>query len=473
MDSSYISRQELRHLQMRRRDDVGEVFEWRGKVLRAIYPESKALICYLFDCGLIEELVTKKLIPGTTISVYTIEGFAMVLEHEVITPIIYPQEWSFNMLKRASQVILQVAEIALSYGINMKDCHSLNILFDGGLAKFVDIGSFQFTPDGCRGWLPYQEFIRCYYYPLTFWSIGLEHVAKLSIFSGNLTSHVEFLLFRYTLFRCLPPSLSRVVAKYSFVFSQLCLISNEDISKKVQNSILQKAVILAKRAAAFLERLFCATNFEKLKRMVGSQRPNEVVTLWSEYHQNIERKRARFTNLVDLINTHSSDARTSIDLAGNQGHFSREVLRNTKIERAICQDNDQWAIDKGFVEAPTDLSLSFVHYDLMAPMIKMSHGVPCERLRADIAFALAVSHHIILSQKFSLEDFLYIVKSYAQKYVFIEFMPKGLWLYGAEVDVPDWYCVDWFQDGFGKYYELIHVEEIASNNIVFIGRNDV
>ena len=49
-------------------------------------------------------------------------------------------------------------------------------------------------------------------------------------------------------------------------------------------------------------------------------------------------------------------------------------------------------------------------------------------------------------------------------------MPKGLWVFGAEVNVPDWYTVKWFREVFEKYFEPLKEEQIAENYIVFVGR---
>ena len=57
-------------------------------------------LLYLFDSGAIDELIKANLIPHTKISDIQLEGFNLVVEHEKIEVVIYPTEWSFNMLKR-------------------------------------------------------------------------------------------------------------------------------------------------------------------------------------------------------------------------------------------------------------------------------------------------------------------------------------------------------------------------------------
>lgn len=76
---------------------------------------------------------------------------------------------------------------------------------------------------------------------------------------------------------------------------------------------------------------------------------------------------------------------------------------------------------------------------------------PAERLGADIVIALAVTHHLILTQKVKLDTIVELLYSYGKRYVIVEFMPLGLWSEGAiNVEVPDWYNLDWFIDGMKK-----------------------
>jgi len=79
---------------------------------------------------------------------------------------------------------------------------------------------------------------------------------------------------------------------------------------------------------------------------------------------------------------------------------------------------------------------------------------------------------LILSQGFSVEDILEEFKKYTNKYVCIEFMPKGLWRYkdGDNINIPSWYTVNWFREKFVKYFDVLKEEQIADNYIVFLGK---
>ena len=110
-------------------DTVGKVFMWNGRLYRGIFKESRELALELFSSGLIDKLQQEKLIPKTRITDFVLNGFDLVIEHELLQPISYPHEWSFLMLKDAALCVLRINKIALEYGIETKDCHAYNIIF--------------------------------------------------------------------------------------------------------------------------------------------------------------------------------------------------------------------------------------------------------------------------------------------------------------------------------------------------------
>ncbi len=124
-------------------DPVGSLFVYQAKYYRAIKDAAVNDILYLFKSGAIDELNKLNLIPSTKISDLKLDGFKLVLEHEKIETITFSSEWSFEMLKAAAKLTIDVNRILFKYGFETKDAHYNNIVFDKYIPKFVDIGSFQ------------------------------------------------------------------------------------------------------------------------------------------------------------------------------------------------------------------------------------------------------------------------------------------------------------------------------------------
>lgn len=459
---------DIEYIQVRQKDNVGEVFRYNGKLLRGVFPSAKGLVDSLFSTGLISKLTEEQLFPGTKISqTYRCSDYVYILEHDEIWPVTYPHEWTFSMLKRAAVVVLQVAEIARQYGFNMKDCHGLNVLFDRGSPKFIDFGSFYREQSSEFTWHPYREFLSAYYYPLYIWQHGQEFTAKMSIFAGQLIPAKDHYLYRYSTLRSISENLLDKLIKLRFL--------PHDLTRKDDATIDQALGNKALRSFAKLLQIFGCKKYgggrdlkilsKKLHRL---KRP-KTQTLWNTYHGDISKKAARFDRIVDLINDHCSSATSAIDIAGNQGKFSHRLLSETNLNRVVCQDLDEEALDQGFITA-SGKALAFANYNAMSPILKQGMPAPAERLKSDLVVCLALTHHLLLSQGYKVEKVLHELSKYTSEFICIEFMPKGLWTYGSPVAVPDWYSEKWFEEAFVERYQLLVKEAIAENYVVFVGR---
>lgn len=210
-------------------------------------------------------------------------------------------------------------------------------------------------------------------------------------------------------------------------------------------------------------------NLNRYEKMIKNTVKTNVASQWGNYHDGISKKRERFEKIIKYVNIHCRDAKTAIDISGNQGLFSRKVLKETSIQKIICQDLDEQVIDKGCCKN-SDENISYVNYNFMAPIVKATNLMPWGRFKSDIVFSLALLHYLLLSQGFRLDDILQELTKYSRKYVCVEFMPKGLWVHGAEVNVPPWYTQAWFCKNFEKYFTILKEEKIDENSIMFIGQ---
>ncbi|MBO4417857.1 MAG: hypothetical protein J5801_07060, partial [Bacteroidales bacterium] len=70
-------------------DTLGFTFTWKGHFLRGIYHESVELAKSYFETGFIDEVVSKGLFPRTWVSEFENEQFGIILEHEMLSPVLY------------------------------------------------------------------------------------------------------------------------------------------------------------------------------------------------------------------------------------------------------------------------------------------------------------------------------------------------------------------------------------------------
>lgn len=470
-----INKNHIKYLHKVSADDIGDLLSYQGRIFRGIVNDESNNVLEMFNDGFLEELIRKKLFSESWISDVKIDGYDLVVEHKKIKPAIYPQEWTFEMLKDSALVVLEIAKIAKKYNYNMKSCHGLNILIDKTKPKYTNLGSFQKNKIGITGWEAFKEFLKFYYFPLYAWSNGLNYASKASISSNSLTPRIEHYIFKYKIFRIiiklLPINLSENFIKLLFLPSTIA--STPD--KKIEYVFKKKRIELVGKTLKKIidsKNLALSQNIQRLEKKINRLNKGKRFSEWSEYYAKNSKKGKRFDRIVELIDRYFTDAKSAIDIAGNRGRFSEKLLNESKIESIICQDLDENAIDFGYNKNKLSKNnISFVNYNAIAPIVNTTHPLPCERFKSDLVISLALLHHLLLSQGFSIDHILPELKKYTNKYICVEFMPRGLWTYqkGDNYKVPEWYSLDWFKNEFEKHFKILHFEQIETNHIVFLG----
>jgi hypothetical protein len=213
-------------------------------------------------------------------------------------------------------------------------------------------------------------------------------------------------------------------------------------------------------------------NLEKIIKKFEKIKQNKTKSPWGSYHDEIKEKAKRFERIIEIINNLGDDVRSVVDLGGNQGKLCRLLVQKTNLDKSVCIDCDENAIDEGYnrEKKTNNQKISFAHYDFMGPTVKLRFMLPNERFKSDVAIALALTHHLILSQGYDINDIFKNISAYAHKYVFIEFIPKGLWPAEQKPPIPDWYTREWFRESFIKFFELVLEEDLRENNVLFVGK---
>ena len=88
-----------------------------------------------------------------------------MLEHEKLPFVSYPYEWSFEMLRDAALLQLDLVLAGLDEGIGLKDASAYNVQWKGASPVFVDVASFYKRAEG-EPWVGYRQFCQMFLYPL-------------------------------------------------------------------------------------------------------------------------------------------------------------------------------------------------------------------------------------------------------------------------------------------------------------------
>ncbi len=179
-------------------DYNGRLFKWQGNLYRAIPTEQTPLYQDLFERGIVEDLVAKKLLVETQLTSLTVENYDLILEHRRIGFVSYPREWCDEMLKDAALLHLDLCLELDRHNLTTADAHPLNILFDGCQPVFIDFGSIDCfnIADSYWLWSPYEQFCSCFLNPLRLMAQGQGRIARWLLHDyerGVTSSDVEAL----------------------------------------------------------------------------------------------------------------------------------------------------------------------------------------------------------------------------------------------------------------------------------------
>jgi len=442
-------------------DDVGRLFIEDGKLRRYIDKKYESKVKMLFESGFIQELIKKDLIiPCTLVE----KENSCYIETEIINPVIYPPEWTFSMLKEAAITILKIYEICKKYNVEMKDCHSWNVLFVREKALYCDIGSF--ISEENKFIFNYKEFLESYYYPLILWSHGLEKTIKYSLLYDAEYPFHEFHFINNYFYRYMPSKLFFKILNKLFAFP---FVSERKLKDKVSSDLI---FFILKTTKACL-RVISDKKIKWMNRKINKIQ-FKMKTEWENYYKDKDLKLTdRMRKIINYIIELSDNAKTIISFGSNQGYIEYEILNQTDIKRIICVDLDSKALDCGFKKYASHLGVDkqiyFVNFDVCRPITHTYMKSTYERFRSDIIMALALSHHLILKYGYDIDFIFTEFLKYTDKYILIEFMPLGLWTPGCKLNIPEWYNEEYFKRFFEKYFKLIKREKLEENRIIFIG----
>lgn len=451
-------------------DEVGVVFVSVNKVLRGIRQAYVPHALELLKTGLIDELVQKGLFPETEISDSKFPGYPLVLEHKKISPIIYPYEWSPEMLRRAAFCVLEVNQRANVYGYELKDAHPYNVVFNYCEAQYVDFGSFA-KRKAPSSWVAREEFVNCYYRVLQLAEKGLTNLFKHAfLISGRGFSGGEMKVALSPVYSLLGARVTNKLLKFVAIYRMGPTLAEESFRRRFPNPLVRS---LACHLLKSTHLPFRKADYSALKRKIRAIKFTSD-SEWGDYHSRTGHYAQdgsviltdRMQWVVDVVKNLAPA--TILELAGNQGILSRALSKLPGVQHVICADYDEKSIDQLLIRVGNTEKVYPACFDFMAVGQEHLQNGRTERFKSDMVIALAVMHHLVLTQGYAIESILKTLSSYTKKYLIIEFMPLGLWDGISAPPVPGWYDEPWFVEHISEHFKIMNRTKLEDNRVVFV-----
>ena len=365
---------------------------------------SSRLYSTLVDAGLLiphEEVETA---PVVTDRAYK------VIKPVLVDFISYPYEWSFSQLKDAALATLAIQKRAIDFGMSLKDASAYNIQFVEGRPLHIDTLSFERYEEG-RPWVAYGQFCRHFLAPLTLMAyshINLNQLLRVYIDGIPLD---------------LASALLPVRTRFRFsLLSHLHLHARSQERHADSRDGVARAAKMGKTAfLGLIDNL--ETAIKKLEWRPGK-------TEWGDYYESTnytsgshEHKKKTIVGFLERLKP-----KNIWDLGANTGLFSR--LAADRGIPTVSFDIDPAAVEKNYLNVKKGEKLIL---PLLLDLSNPSPGIGwkneermslLERGPTDMAFALALIHHLAISNNLPLariaDFFCHVCDS-----LVIEFVPKA------------------------------------------------
>lgn len=381
----------------------GEIYRWVSKAYAHQYQAATAAGLFARDVSA-EKILRFEEVPGRADA-----ETAVVLRPHQLKFVSYPYEWSFDQLKDAALVTLDLHIEALEHDLLLKDATAYNIQFVAGRPLLIDHLSFDFISEH-SAWPAYGQYCRHFLAPLALMAyvdLSLGKLLQVHI-DGIPLDLATSLLPKRTKLR---PGL--YLHLYMHAKMQRAHGSKRNQSGKKLSPQQLKAFALSLRSTV-----------EKLK-------PRDQATEWAGYYRETNYSDTSFSAKREIVRELVSLAqpKTMWDIGGNNGEFSRAV--GDLVSDIICMDIDPAAVNTNYnICKQTDRkNILPLVVDLTSPSPSIGFGNR-ERLELkqrgtpDLVLALALIHHLAISNNLPLQYIAAYLAELAQTLV-IEFVDKS------------------------------------------------
>lgn len=331
----------------------------------------------------------------------------LVLEHEVVPFPSYPSEWPPAMLHAAAELTLDLCRRSLEDGRLLKDATPRNVLFRGPNPVFVDLPSFEPRPAGVPVWKAYAQFLQSFLLPLLLRrELGLDPRIFASPAGDGLTPSEAA--------RALP-WLRRLRPRNVALATAPALLSRG--GRRFRSRRRSWPQLSPEAGDAALRRQLRAAGRHLRSLDPGAGGDSSWTSYQTDCHYT-DRDRGRKRELVERVLVDEIPHRL-LDLGCNEGEFSGMAAHRTG-STVVALDADPDVVGRVWRRSRDgELDILPLAVDLADPTPAAGwRGAEqrslLERLqgRFDVVLALALVHHLLVTQRIPLEEILQLVADF-------------------------------------------------------------
>jgi hypothetical protein len=396
------------------RDPDGFVFEENGEIFRQVNQSYKTDFEQLIGSGLYSKLVDKQLLlPHDDVTEHRslTNGAFKVIKPQRIPFISYPYEWSYEQLRAAALVTLQVQRAAVEHGMTLKDGTAFNVQFLGCHPIFIDTLSFAVADEGMP-WPGYRQFCRHFLAPLLLGKYRDRQLTRLLLpFLDGIPLDVTSKLLPWT----------------SWI--DLAAVTHVHMQAKLEQTVSQASTTGAPKLESKMSKQAQLGILDNLQSTIAALPKRARSAGWENYYDDNNYTAGGITAKETILAEIIAAAKPNVvwDLGANTGRFSRIAAKQGSSVVAFDQDEN-------CVSAMFEDGMARNERQLLPLVLDLTNPTPAagwqhaERLSleqrgpADCVLALALIHHLIISAEIPTERLAVFFSKIAKRLI-IEFVP--------------------------------------------------
>jgi len=449
------------HLAASFRDPSGFLFSRGGILYRQVNRAYEREYTLLTESGLYERLVKAELlIPHVEVDQSPAESDAAykIIQPEHVPFISYPYEWSFGQLKDAALATLSIQKRALKSGMSLKDASAYNIQFVRGKATLIDTLSFEIYKEG-EPWVAYRQFCQHFLAPLALMAlkdVRLNQLLRVYIDGVPLDLASELL-----------PWKSRL---------NFGLLTHIHLHAGAQKRYAYAGEEVKSRGALRVSKQAMIGLIDNLEATIKKLNWTPHGTEWGNYYDITNYSDTAFEHKKQLVREWANHVKPALawDLGANNGVFSRVVSETGSY--VVSFDIDPAAVEQNHRQMKADKT-----ENLLPLLLDLTNPSPSigwanrerdsfgSRGPADLVLALAVIHHLAISNNVPLQqlaDFFAVIG----EWLVIEFVPKPdsqvKKLLASREDIFPNYTREGFEAAFKERFDFHEAVDIRESERV-------
>ena len=407
------------------KDPIAGVFYAGDNVYRYIDKDEFPFFENVLNKKSIQNLMESGVLVGTrTVNGSEITGFKenfrdkCFLLHDKIPFISYIYEWTLSMIKEAALFTLELQKKLISANLSLKDATPYNVQFNGAKPVFIDFCSIE--PISNNGvWFAHNQFMQMFAYPLM-----LKSYSNIDI-KDIMLSRIEGITFEetYKILR-LKAKIKPGLAPHLLLPKLISKIGGAD-RKELDAKAAAKTQNLKNNQAiqTFM--------INRLIKLIKSLKTGKYSGHWNEYIQtkSYSDDSEKFKQNFVKEFFEKEKVKTVLDLGANTGEYS--LIAEKAGCSVIAVDNDHDSVDNLFVQArEKNLNILPLYVDIANPTPSIGWNNKerpgfIERIKADCVFALALIHHLMVTNRQPLERIMDLLAGLTNDFLIVEYIGKS------------------------------------------------